>query len=256
MADINIHIQAEALGLSLEGIGKELEAQIKQAVSDLATASYNAMVAQAQEEFGNARERQEYLRSLKIDTIGPDTYMIHLDGEWANRLENGAPSTAMNPIMLASSKIVQIGSRAGKPWVRRAKDGHKYAAVPMEHKPFSKEKNNMAMGKAIQGIMTKNASGSLQKITQIFKDIDGNPVIGKAAVATEVDTPIANLQGLTKYQYQSESGKMSSVYMTYRTISEIGKTWMTAARPGHYIFEDAEKEIRTQMDNILRTLLK
>jgi hypothetical protein len=68
------------------------------------------------------------------------------------------------------------------------------------------------------------------------------------------------LDNLTKYQktYTNEkTGEKTtqSTYLNYRTISENGKPWSHPGWSGLKAFEEAEKEIVKQLDQIIKTLL-
>jgi hypothetical protein len=255
MADIKLSVRAEALGESLDNLGYRIEEELKAAVKNLADTAYNSMIADVQmSPWMRDTEKKQYQNALKFQNLGDDNYLIYLDGDEANKLEDGVPSYVMNPGMLSSEKIVNVGSRAGQPWVRKNKKGEKYAAVPFTHHPMSKAPGN-DLATAIKGILVKNAQGVDQKITQIFRDVDGNALSGKVAVASEFETPIQNLQGLTKYQSISPTGKVSSVYMTYRTITEKGKAWIMPARPGFHLFKKTQEYIEQELDNIIRTIV-
>lgn len=252
--DISIKIIADKLGKDLEKIAPSIEAELNLAVENLAHAAYSAMVAKVQGMSMDPQNRKDYLKALKIDDLGEGTWLIHLDGEWATKLEEGYSAYSIKEALLKSTKTVQVGSRAGQPWVRTSKKGKKYAAVPFGHKPSSGEKKTGSLGEDIKGIFAKNQSGQTQSITKIFKDLDGKPLSGKVAVGGKVDGN-PNLSNLTKYQFVSEKGHVSSVYMTYRMVSEDSSGWMHPGHPGYQLFKEAEQYVQTELENILKTLL-
>lgn len=254
MADISLKVKAEALGKSMENLAPQVEEEINSAVKNLATAAYTAMTAKIQSMSMNVKNRKDYLSALKFKDLGDDSYLIYLDGDWANKLENGFGSYSIREMLLKSQKIVGVGKRAGEPWVRKAKDGHKYAAVPFEHKPHAGATGDLAAD--IKAMMVKGSNGQVQSMSKIFKNAEGKPINGKVASALPGDTPVANLQGLTKYQSVSPTGKVSSIYMTYRMVSENGKDWIHPGHKGYLLFKEAEEYVEKEMDNILNTLLK
>lgn len=252
MADISFKIRADALGKSIENLAPQVEDEINQAVKNLAHAAYTAMTAKIQSMSMSEKNRKDYLKGLDFKDLGDNSYLIFLNGEWPNKLENGFGAYSLREVLLKSKKIVQVGSRAGEPWVRTAKDGHKYAAVPFEHKPHANPTGDL--GRDIKNIMAKGINGQTQNISKIFKNADGNPLSGKVAIETNAEA--SNLKGLTKYQYVHPSGKVSSVYMTYRIVSEAGKDWVHPGFSGYQLFKEAEKFVEEQMDQIINTLLK
>lgn len=254
MSDISFKIKAEALGKSIEDLAPLVEEEINQAVKNLAEAAYTSIAARIQNMSMNSQNRQDYLRALKFQDLGNDSYLIVLDGDWVNKLEHGFPGYSIRDQLLKSSKIVGVGKRAGESWVRTAKDGHKWAVVPLEHKPHSNPTGDL--GKDIKSLMAKGTNGQVQNISKIFKGLEGKPLSGKVATLAKGDTDNPNLVGLTKYQHVHESGKVSSVYLTYRAISETGKDWVHPGHKGYQLFKDAQDYIEKEMDNIIQTLLK
>lgn len=263
-SEINIRLKAELLGKSLQNLANEIEQELNSAIRDVANGAFAMINAHAQTELNSTR--QDYLKGLNFEQIGDNSYLIVLEGDYPNALEDGFPEFPMREKMLKSEKIVSVGTRAGEKWVQKAEDGHKYAHVPFEQHPFAKMSNPSVKGssysdlnKAIQAISLKNRQGVTQKLTSIFKDDFGKPIQGKAARVESVEG-FKNLSGLTKYQKTTinSSGKETtqSTYMTFRTISENGADWM---HPGHGklgFFEIAEKWADAEIDNILNRLLK
>jgi len=248
----------------LNSLAPSIEAEVNQAIKDLAHAAYASIVSKAQKELSSTR--QDYLKGLELTDLGDNQFLISLDGDWPNHLEDGFPSFNQTPGMLASNKTVQVGSRTGQPWVQNTKpkgknkESHKFARVPFEHHPHSKSAKTSNMADAIKGLTATNLQGLDQKITKIFRNPDGSVQEGKVAVIKPQGTAEKNLQGLVKYQkvYTNKDGKqtVSSVYMTYRTVSEKGRPWIHPGFGGLKAFEEAEKNIAEQIDKIVSTLIK
>lgn len=254
MSEISLKLIADGLGKSLENLAPKIEEELQQAVKNVAHAAHTAMIAQLQGMNASPGNRNDYLKALKFATLGNNTYMIYLDGEAANRLEKGWGAYSIREQMLKSTKIVQVGSRAGEPWVRIGAKGQKYAAVPFEHKKSDKPSKSGNLATDLRQMMATNAKGEQQKLSKIFKDIDGNPISGK--VATVKDAFSAKFDNLVKYQYVHPSGKVSSLYLTYRTVSENGKDWVHPGFRGYNIFKDAQEMVEKELKNILETILK
>lgn len=253
MSDLSLKLTAEKLGKSLENLSSRLEAELNQAVKDLSNAAYASMVSQVQNMGMDPKNRQDYLRGLQFTQIGNNEYMIYLEGDWANKLEDGFSSYSIKEQLLRSQKRVQVGQRAGEKWVRESKDGKKYAAVPFEHKPYAAKAGDLAS--EIKKMNAMNRQGQKQRITKTFKDDFGNPIAGKVATAIMEEGSPENLAGLTKYQYVSDKGKVSSIYMTFRIVHEDSAGWNHPGFPGYKFFEEAEKEIGKELENIVKTLL-
>lgn len=251
--DIEVKLIADQLGKDLAKAAPHIQAEIEQAVGNLAHAAYAMIVSRIQAMQMNPKNRQDYLRGLKFQDLGDATWLIFLDGEWPSKLEEGFGSYNIKDQLLKSTKTVEVGSRAGQPWVRTNKKGKKFAAVPFEHKPFSGEKMAGNLADDIKKIMVKNRAGVEQAITETFFDLGGKPIAGKVATAQNVGIP--NLEGLTKYQFVHDSGKVSSVYMTYRMVGEDSKGWTHPGHKGYQLFQEAEKYVENEIKNILNTVL-
>lgn len=252
--DISLKLVADKLGKSLENLSSMVEDELNKAVKNLAHATYTSMVSKIQSMGASQTNRTEYLKALKFKQLGNDAYLIYLDGPWASKLEEGFGPYSIREAMLKSQKTVEVGSRAGQPWVRTAKDGHKWAVVPFEHKQNTVGAKGGDLATDIKQMFAQNAKGDKQRLTKIFKDIDGNPINGK--VATITDSVNDKFQGLVKYQSVSDKGKVSSVYMTYRGVSENGKDWVHPGSKGYHLFKEAEKFVESEMENIINTILK
>jgi len=253
MSDFNLKLLAEELGKSIENLAPQIEQELNDAVRDVANAAHAMIIARVQGMTMDPKNRQDYLKALKFEQLSPNAYLIFLDGDWPNKLEEGYGGYSIKDQLLSSKKIVQVGSRAGEPWVRTGAQGQKYAAVPFEHKPHSKDKGSGNLADDIKKMTAMNRAGREQKITKVFKDLDGNPIVGKVATSSNTDNQF--LKGLTKYQHVSESGKVSSVYMTYRIVSENSSGWNHPGFDGYGIFREAEAFVEKELDNIIKTLL-
>lgn len=250
--EFEVKMKALDLGLEIDRLSDSLQKQLKDDVKNLAHAAYAKIVAEAQAKLQSTG--QDYLKNLKFEQVGSDGYIIYLDGG-VDYLEDGYSSFDMKPGILKSNSKVSKGSRAGQPWVRESKDGHKYAVVPFEHQPFSKAPQGANMADAVKKLTAKNSRGRKQKITSIFKGKDGKPLEGKVAVARS-DDPLYDQ--LTKYQkvITTKTGKqkVQSTYVTYRIVSELqsGK-WIHPGFEGLGAFAQLEKYVDEQLTKILQS---
>lgn len=254
MAELSLEMKADQLGKSLENLAPELESELRGAVANLANAAYASMISQIQGMSMDPKNRQDYLRGLKLDALDSDSFLLSLDGEWANKLEQGFEGYDMKQQLLSSDKKVKVGTRAGQDWVRKAQDGSKYAAVPFEHKPFSGEKFNSGdLVNEIKKLTAMNRGGAKQPLTQTFNDAGGKPLAGKVASVKKTDNP--NLAGITKYQFVNKAGRVSSVYMTYRMVSSKSAGWKHPGFKGYNLFKTVEEYVDRELENIVKTLL-
>lgn len=252
--DLELKLIADQLGKDLENLAPQIESELQKAIESIANTVYASMIAKVQSMNLDPKNRADYLRALKFENLGEGTFLIYLDGSRAQTLEDGHESYSIKDALLKSDKIVQVGSRSGLPWVRTSKANKKYAAVPFEHHPFSGHKASGNLGEDIKKLLVRNRAGKDQPITKIFKDLGDKPIHGKVATVGKVeDQP--NLSGLTKYQFVHDSGKVSSIYMTYRMVSEDSTGWQHPGSDGYQLFKEAEEYVENEMKNVLQTLL-
>jgi hypothetical protein len=196
------------------------------------------------------KNRKDYINGLNFKEIGDNSYLIFLEGDWANKLEDGYGPYGMREILLKSQKIVEVGPRTGQPWVQKNKQGGKFGHVPFDHHPYRGQSGDLASD--IKQLMAQNSAGQMQNITETFKNALGDAIdsgSGKdtRAVAVVKDIPQGaskNLMGLAKFQKVSDSGKVSSIYMTWRTISENGKDWQHPGFKGYHLFKEAQEYVK------------
>ena len=258
MADFSIRIKAEQLGKSLENLAYEVEEELGSAIDNMANMAFASIQANAQTELNSTR--QDYLKGLDMQKIGDHSYLIVLDGDWPNAIERGFSGFDMREWMLKSEKIVGIGVRSGQKWVQEGAEGQKFAHVPFQKQPFSKAAASADMNQAIRKLTATNAQGVSQKFTSMFRDASGAPIEGRVASVRKVEG-FPNLGGITKYQrkYKDEkTGKetMQSHYLVFRTISENGEGFQHPGYGGAHFFDDAEKWIDAEIENILNAIIK
>lgn len=250
----NVEESVKKIGKDIQDSLDSIKSDINQAIKDAAYAAYASIVANAQAKLHDTR--LDYLKGLTIVDLPGNAYLISLEGNWPNKIEDGYSAYNMQEVLLASQKMVEVGRRSGQPWVQIAKDKktgeeHKYAYVPFHRNPSAKGKGSN-MADAIKEMTAINAQGRQQRLTKTFKDKEGNPLEGKVAIGRSDD---AKLDHLVKYQkvYMTSSGKprTESIYINYRAISEIGKPWIHSGYSGAHFFQEAEGELKKQIDAIV-----
>ena len=250
MSDISLKLKANELGKDLENLAEETEAELNDAVKNLAHAAYAQLAARVQAMKMNAQNRQAYLKGLDFMDLGENSYLITLNGDWPNMLEEGFSGYDMKDSLLNSTKTVTEGSRAGQSWVQKnKKDGSKFAHVPFQQKPFAVSGD---LQQDLKAMTARNMEGAEQRLTKTFKDPSGKPISGKVATARS-ENPL--LDRVTKYQKVSESGRVQSIYMTFRTISENSEGWRHPGFGGYGLFEEIESYVETELDRIIEILL-
>ena len=250
----------EKFGKSMEGLSNELTQLANNAIGEVAFETRRAILQKASEKLHSTYK--DYEKALDIRPIDANSYLISLTTDWANTLEEGYGPYNMRESMLSSHSNVSIGRRAGQPWVQHTKDrpghpSHRYAYVPFEKHPHSKAPQNADMAAGIKSMMATNAAGAQQRITEIFRDAEGNALHGIKPVAIgKSDNPFLN--NLVKYQHKvvSKSGKESihNVYVNYKIISDLSTNWNNKGFEGLKAFPDAAAAIPGQLDAIVQKL--
>ena len=244
---------------NLENVPKLVTEQIKMDIKNLAHQSLNRIITSSQKKLNSTLKT--YQSGLKIeenDQLGE--YLIYLDGEMPNKLESGWGAFDQKEKMLRSTSTVTEGPRAGMPWVRVSKKGHRFARVPF-NRSLSKHAKNADVAQAVQSMKAININNRMQKITNVFKDPEGLAYSGKVAVAKVKSASIAmsnvlksRLENLTKYQYVNKKGQVErSIYRNYRTISanpESKAKWRNPGFKGVGAFKEVYKWADRQMSNL------
>ena len=210
----------------MENLSWAIKREVDFAVKDLAHSAFATIQSQAHEKLHSTKN--DYLSGLKLEEVGENSYIIYLEGDWANSLEDGFNGFDIAKGILASPKA------------KTAQAGHKYQNVPL---PPQKPQGG-TMSDALKGLKGVNTvSGIEQRLTKVFKDPAGNPMQGKVAVSTT--------GGITKYQRQHPKS-IQSIYIAYRTVSEKGKEWLHPGFEGIKAFEEAEKQLVKNIEQIVR----
>lgn len=245
---LSVEKELEKFGKDIEDLGPALTDAINETIGDIAKATYAQIVAKAQSELHSTK--QAYLSGLEFNQFAPNSYIISLKGARANQIEEGMASRDLTEILLNSDAKVKRGPNAGEDWVKKSKkDQHKYAHVPFDH-TTTEVQMNLPQYKGLNQF-----TGKQQRITQIFKKLDGSVAQGK--VWSGLTQRPGDLAGLTKFQVTNpDTQKTNSYFMTWRTISEASKHWVTNPIPGLKAFDAAEQHLEEQVDKILTDLFK
>jgi hypothetical protein len=258
--EIKIEDAFKRLEKELGQVSEALEKEIYNAVRGLARSTFAEIQAKAYEQLN--RTRQDYIKALDYQEIDEGVFLISLEGTWPNMLEDGFQPFRMGPGLLASKKMVQVGSRKNQPWVQHSKPtkdspSHKFAYVPIEHQPTAKAGNASNLADAIKNITATNLKGQQQAITKLFKGDDGRALEGRVARADPKSVTDDRLAGLVKYQKRyTKNGRdtIQSIYVTYRTVSELSPGWIHPGFDGVQAFEGIEQRLQKQIDQIINSL--
>lgn len=219
------------------------------------------------------RTSQQYRDAISFNKVSENQCELKLDGS-ASHLELGYPAYDMKPGMLNSTAIVKIGKRAGQAWVRKSKEGYRWAVVPFEQSTKAANPGHPLHGAPVQigqpGQTTMgNLAADLKKLTGMSRGQSGGrytnngdlwAFISDTGRIKEKDIPGGInplLEGLTKSSAQVGKKNVSQ-YNTFRVVSENptakGK-WKHPGFAGVNIFKDLESWMRGQMEIIVRQTL-
>jgi hypothetical protein len=222
----------------MENLAPSVEREVSKAIQETAAAAYATIVAKANAKLHSTRS--QYLQGLTFEDLGDNQFLISLEGKWAEALEDGYPSFDMSKGLLNAKNV------------KTAKDGHKYTHIPMERK-IEAPAGAANMVDAIKAMSATNAAGRKQSMADLFTNAQGNPIVGKVATSKS-ENPMLN--NLVKYQSRdADTGNIRSIYINYRTISENGKPWINKGFSGIKAFDDAEAEIISKIDQIIKDLM-
>ena len=87
----------------LEHAGDAVEAEINQAVSTVAHAGYAYAISEVQSKVSSSSNRQDYLKALSLDQIGPSEWVIDFNESIAGHVEKGSGSYNMRSTLLSET---------------------------------------------------------------------------------------------------------------------------------------------------------
>lgn len=256
MADFDLYTLAEELGKEITFIAQEVITEVEASIKELAHTAYSSILVGIQDHSTSPEQRKQYEDALSITPI-PNGYIITLDAPQASKLEDGQDKFDLKPGMLASTKTVSAGSRAGQPWVQKGAEGQRYARVPFPKKASVLEKPSGNLINDIKQLTAQNLKGRKQKLTRTFKDLSGRPVSGFAASVKPDAATHPHLQGVVKYQTLGKEDRVSSSYIVFRTVSDNSpeESWQHKRKQGFGLFLEAEKYVQQELERIVETLL-
>lgn len=238
MVTINLQVRAEDLGRSLDAISEAMNVNLENAINTLAYSAYDEAVRLAQSRL--KQTRADYINNLKFKELGSNSYIIYLEGEWPNKVEDGFGPYDMKTDLLT-------GPNAQK-WAARGR--FNYNVVPFGIRPDAQAQptNVTSLAEAAKQLIKDRG---LDKV--ITSANTGKPLEGM--VASIRNTGIKNLEGLTKIQ-KVYNKTVQSHYMTFRAVKSTQvASWFHPGYKGAKIFPDVERYVMEEVDNILRTLL-
>lgn len=205
-------------------------------------------------------EKDDYAKSISWKMTGDFSGEVEATYGYAKEIEDGRPAFDMKGMLATSSKV------------KMSKKGIRYLSIPFRHNtPSSGSSNAMPssvydIAKILQASMV-TGMGSRQSgqkgmghlsVPQASYQWGGRLPAGlsekyKPSHATDLHA------GMVRFNATSPSGAKSSVYLTFRTMSEKSKGWIKPAKDGLKLAEGVVNDIRPKANTafeqaIIRTL--
>lgn len=236
--EIKVSIEAEKLGKSLDNLSKELEQALYNAVDELAFAAKDRAIQLAQSKLKTTRE--DYINGLTLEKIDENIWLLSLQGDLPNAVEDGWPSFDQKSGLINGPK-----SKIGK-------NGSRYNTVPFQIRPYSETPLNQRSSnlRDIAKSIIKE-----RKLDRIFKDT--NTGLPKQGIVARVrNTGIKDLEGMVKVQ-KTYNKITQSQYFTFRRVSSNSdpSKWIHPGYNGARIFPMIEEFIKSELEHILSKLL-
>lgn len=201
---LEIKIDAAALAKEFDEFAKEVEADLKKGVANLAAITHAKVAEMASSELKSSRE--DYINTLGFEEIAEGIWIVGL-GKEAMWIEEGlAPNFDMKPGLLKNGLTGKNG---------------KYKIIPFEHSKAPSQLTQNA-----QALVTE-LRANLKKEKIPFKTIerneDGSPKLGKlhtknfpSDIPGKGNTPA--LKGVSIYQ-SIKDNKVRRDILTFRTVT-------------------------------------
>lgn len=208
-----------------------------------------------------------YLRSIQLRATGPASYRVLSDAPHAAALETGVGERDMKRMLDSSIKV------------RRTKDGRRYLIIPFRWGTGTGSGGGVSFGRQVMpSDIYEDLARHLEpsRITGHGRRVSGTgawsprtraPLTvrqrayhwGGRLTATALveagasDRHVRRLQGMVRMQ--RKDGKHTT-YMTFRTMVEGGRGWVSPARPGLYPARTASQDVERKAGEVLRRALQ
>lgn len=241
MADIKIDIgtNIDEIGKSVDELSQQMVKDVQTAVGQLSRNVENEAIRLAQERLFSTSNH--YIQSIKREQVGDNVWVISIDDEFSEHLENGFNGFDMKPGFLKSDKA------------KKDKDGNSYLDVPIQQHPFSKQKSSTKvtdMRSAVESVLKDN--NVKKRVEEFDANSKGLSRYGNVTRFSNIkDRRVAGLVKITP------PGSKSGQYLLFRRVSKNSPqdSWNHPGYQGANIFPDLEKYAKKQLDVILKNIL-
>ena len=203
---LEIKVDAAGIAEQFKEFAREVEADIKKGVANLAAVTHAKVAEMASAELKTSRE--EYLSNLGFEEISEGVWVVSLERD-AFWIEEGLePNFDMKPGLLKNAQT--------------SKGGYKYKIIPFEHTKAPSQLTKTAQ--SIVNELKTNLKKADIPFRKIEKNADGSTRVGRLhSVDFASQTPgkgnTPALKGVNIYQSVNKSGNVRRDILTFRTVT-------------------------------------
>lgn len=213
---------------------QKMESKMEKISKAVISDAYDEAVRLAGERLKTSRS--DYIKGLDYYPLGDGSWVLELQGEQANTIENGWAAFNAKEALLngPNAKVSET-------------TGRRYNVVPFDRTPKNMPidtKGMRTMKDAVQKLIRNKG------LDRIFRDDSGNDMEGivKSITGSETDNPM--IKNLSRIQ-TSVKGKTRSTFVTFVGVGEDSTGWDHPSYAGAKIFPDIEKFIMDAVTEIL-----
>jgi hypothetical protein len=266
VASLKIQVDAAKIASVFKEFARDVEANIKASMGDLAAITYAKVKEDAATKLKGSPLAKIYMDNLGYQQIAEGIHVVYLN-EAALFIENGGKEWDMKPGLLKNAKV--------------GKNGNRYQIIPFKYDrgPTSNSASTNQLISYVKSELKQqnvkdsfNAKGQQNKTVpfkQIEYDKNGNAKLGKlhefnfGNLNGRLKAPgrgnTAQLAGLHIYQ-SMKNGNVKRDILTFRTVSSGDASkdkWFYPAKTGIMLMDEAQKWAMQEWENkILPEILR
>lgn len=201
-------------------------------------------------------EKDAYAQSIKWTMTGDFSGEVVATYKYAEEIENGRPARDLKKMLNTSLKV------------RVSKKGNRFLYIPFRHNTPGNDAHGPAMpadiydlartmeASMVTGQTTRESGLNAMDIkTQAFLTVPQNTYSWGAKLVTG-QAGMKNYNNMYRFDTSTPGGAQSSQYLTFRTMSEKSKGWITKPQPGQKIAEGVANDMRPKANQAFAMAIK
>lgn len=201
-------------------------------------------------------EKDSYAQSIKWSMTGDFSGEVVATYKYAEEIENGRPPRDLKKMLNTSLRV------------RVSKKGARYLYIPFRHNTPGNDATGPSMpadvyalaqtleASMITGQTTRQSGLNAMDIqTQQFLTVPQNTYSWGGRLAAQ-GAGMKNYNNMYRFDTSTPGGAKSSVYLTFRTMSEKSKGWITKAQPGLHLAEKVADDMRPKANQAFAMAIK